>query len=119
MIEAYLIQKLNRVNSIGNVFAKFPGTRPADPFTVIQKIDQGYMDHISACTISFVSYGATPYQAAARDQAVQDAVFALANKPQISRVGLGGGSSGEDSGNHLWTYESIFNFTYYKEDLQQ
>lgn len=111
MIETLLISELN--TEIGNVYASFPKTRPNTPFTVMQKMDQEYRNQINMCTISFISYADKVYDAAARDEAVQNAVFNLIGSPQISRVELGGGSGSEDSSNNLWTYESIFNFTYY------
>lgn len=114
MIKALIISQLNL--TIGNVYASYPKTRPTAPFTVLQRVDQGKRNSIEMCTFSFVSYGDTAYKAAERDEAVQEAVFNLIGLPGISRVELGGGQESEDTSNKLWTYESIFNFTYYQEE---
>lgn len=112
MIEVFLLDALKK--SIPNLFTRYPDKPPAI-FTVFHRIDRGMEDHVSKCTIAFTSYGKNFYDAMKQDETVQEAVFKLTESPFVSRVELGGGSTGPDSANKLWSSEAIFNITYYEE----
>ncbi len=95
------------------IFSAYPAKRPKTAFVVMQKMDGARIDHIDKATFAFTSYGADPSDAACMNEAVKEALFDIIELSQVSRSELGGESSDADGTNHLFTYESIFNFTYY------
>lgn len=95
------------------VHASFPKEVPETAFCVMQQIDGTRSNQIEKCTFAFTSYAGSLYEACELNEEVKNALYAFVADPSISHVDLGGESSSEDAGNHLWKQESIMNFVYY------
>ena len=111
-LREYLEDNLNKVP----VLMEFP-KNPPDKFIVLQLADGGQINHIDAATFFVTIYANTLYKAAEIKEKVKTILLNAIEISGVSRSMLGQENAGNDSANHLYTYNLTFNFYYYREEI--
>ena len=83
------------------------------PYVLMQVIDEGYVNHISAMTISFTIGHTSFYNAKVLADQVKELLLNAISINNISKSSLGGVNSTADSERGVYEYELIFNFIHY------
>ena len=107
-IREYLVEELETIS----VLFERPKTKTA-PCVYMQIIDEGYVDHIPAMSISFTVSHTSFYEAKALADQVKDLLLNAISLEDISKASLGGVNSTTDSERGVYEYELIFNFIHY------
>lgn len=107
-IRTYLVTELTNIP----VLFERPKSKSA-PYVLMQVIDEGYVDHISAITISFTVGHTSFYNAKVLADQVKGLLLNAISLSNISKSSLGGVSSAADSERGVYEYELIFNFIHY------
>lgn len=112
MIEKVLISYFSKEITVP-IYAEIP-SKPPKEFIVLRKMGGGLTNMVSAATISFESFSTSLQKAAELDAIVQRVAMDSISLDEISSAKLGGESSNIDTNNKRYSYESIFNFYYYR-----
>lgn len=110
-LRTYLLNQLDDIP----VYLEKPATKP-DTYVLLNRIDGGMIDQISAATFSVVCIAPSMYEAAALAKEVKALLFSSVSEESISSAKLGGETGSADSKERGYQYELIFNFYYYEED---
>jgi hypothetical protein len=106
-IRQYLVDELK----IPVLFER-PKTKTV-PCVLMQIIDEGYVEHIPAMTISFTISHTSFYNAKVLADQVKGLLLNAITLEDISKASLGGVNSTTDSERGVYEYELIFNFIHY------
>ena len=107
-IRTYLTTELKTIP----VLFERPKTKTV-PCVLMQIIDEGYVDHIPAITISFTMSHTSFYNAKVLADQVKGLLLNAISLSNISKASLGGVNSTTDSERGEYQYELIFNFIHY------
>ena len=107
-IRQYLVTELKTIP----VLFERPKTKTV-PLVLMQIIDEGYVDHIPAMSISFTISHTSFYNAKVLADQVRDLLLNAVSLANISKASLGGVNSTTDSERGVYEYEIIFNFIHY------
>ena len=107
-IRTYLVTELKNIP----VLFERPKAKTV-PLVLMQIIDEGYVDHIPAMSISFTISHTSFYNAKVLADQVRDLLLNAVSLANISKASLGGVNSTTDSERGVYEYELIFNFIHY------
>ena len=107
-VRTYLVTNLKNTP----ILFERPKTKSV-PYVLMQVIDEGYVDHISAITISFTIGHTNFYNAKVLADQVKGLLLEAISLSNISKSSLGGVNSTADSERGVYEYELIFNFIHY------
>lgn len=107
-IREYLVEELETIP----VLFERPKTK-AVPCVLMQIIDEGYVDHIPAMTISFTVSHTSFYNAKELADQIKGLLLDSISLEDISKASLGGVNSTADSERGVYEYELIFNFIHF------
>lgn len=107
-IREYLVEELETIP----VLFERPKTK-AVPCVLMQIIDEGYVNHIPAMSISFTISHNSFYNAKVLADQVKGLLLNAITLEDISKASLGGVNSTTDSERGVYEYELIFNFIHY------
>ena len=107
-IRTYLVEELKTIP----VLFERPKTKSV-PYVLMQILDEGYIDHIPAETISFTIGHTSFYNAKVLADQVKGLLLDAISLSNISKSSLGGVNSTIDSERGVYEYELIFNFIHY------
>lgn len=113
MIEETVIKYLNNQLDIP-AYMEEPKTKP-DEYVVLQAIDNGRINLISAVTFNIRCYSTSLYKAAVRCQEVKTAMYDIVALDNVSSSKCGGGGEAIDSTTKRYAYDCIFNLYYMEE----
>lgn len=113
MIEETVIKYLNNQLDIP-AYMEEPETKP-DEYVVLQAIDNGRINLISAVTFNIRCYSTSLYKAAVRCQEVKNAMYDIVALDNVSSSKCGGGGEAIDSTTKRYAYDCIFNLYYMEE----
>lgn len=114
MIEKTLLDYLT--TSLVNIpcFMEMPESSNNYPkYVVIEKIDSGIINHISASTFVLYAYATSLYEACELSEDVKDALMGAITLDSVSGIRLNGESSSNDTQYKRYRYEITVNIYHY------
>lgn len=116
MIEISLLNYMKTELENAHIYMEQPENVPNE-YILLRLMDGGRINMVDAATFSIVVRSDRLYNAALlRDQVKEVILDAPNNIDSITSARLGGEIATTDSANHVYQYELIINFYYYKEE---
>lgn len=114
MIEKVVRDYLQNLLSVPVYIGEQPNKHPSD-YVLIQVLDIGRENHISAITLNFRSFSTSLLKATELNNSVLEKMFNIVSIDGITKTKCGGGGQNIDTTTKTYSCECVFNLFYYAE----
>lgn len=113
MVEKVILDYLNSVDNLPDVYAEIPADPPT-AFYVIEKTGSRRENRIYHSTFAVKSYAATLYAAAQANETVKDLMLdGLIGEPEVIGVSLNSDYNFTDTEEKRYRYQAVFDISHY------